>query len=141
MPVLLPYWASNFLKIKFWKLFLIFFDKMVSILIIQHEQYFFLWAIFHAKLCSSLMSHHQVNNKCSRVKGQHSRWLIYALHNFILCNMLHVFRSNHHCSWKFPKFHRKTPMLGSLFFLSIMKLHKGIFSAWISHTSAELFFS
>ena len=37
-----PDWASNFLKGKFWKLFYIFSDKMVSILIniIQHEQYF-----------------------------------------------------------------------------------------------------
>ena len=29
--------------------------------------------------------------------------------------MLHVFRSNHHCSWKFHKFHRKTPVLESVF--------------------------
>ena len=32
------------------------------------------------------MSHHQVSNKCNRVKGQHWRWLIYAPHNFLLCN-------------------------------------------------------
>ena len=28
--------------------------------------------------------------------------------------MLRVFRSNHHCSWKFYKLHRKTPVLESL---------------------------
>ena len=27
--------------------------------------------------------------------------------------MLRVFRSNHHCSWKFHKFHRKTPVMQS----------------------------
>ena len=44
------------------------------------------------------------------------RWLIYALCNFLLCNnMLHVFRSNHHCSWKFHRFHRKKPVLEFLF--------------------------
>ena len=36
----------------------------------------------HATSCSSLMSHHQVNNKCNRVKEQHWRWLInFSLHN------------------------------------------------------------
>ena len=50
MSVWSPDWKSNFLKSRFWKLFLIFFDKMVSILIntIQHEQYFFL---FYATSC------------------------------------------------------------------------------------------
>ena len=50
MSVWSPDWTSNFLKSRFWKLFLIFFDKMVSILIntIQHEQYFFL---FYATSC------------------------------------------------------------------------------------------
>ena len=57
--------------------------------------------------CFSLMSNNRVNNKYYRVKGQLWRLLIYALHNFLLHNMLHVFRSNHHCSWKFHKFHRK----------------------------------
>ena len=33
---------------------------------------------------------------------------------FLLHNMLCVFRSKHHCSWKFHKFHRKTPVLESL---------------------------
>ena len=67
------------------------------------------------------------------VKGWHWRWLIYALHNFLLHNnMLRVFRSNHHCSWKFRKFHRKTPVLESLFFLKMMKLYKDICSAWIN---------
>ena len=38
----LSYRQSNFMKSKFWKLFWIFFDKMVSILmnIIQHGQYY-----------------------------------------------------------------------------------------------------
>ena len=79
----------------------------------------------HATSCSSLMSHHQVNNTCNRVKGQHWRWLIYALRHFSLRNnMLCVFRSNHHCSWKFHEFHGKTPVLKSLFFLKLMKLYK-----------------
>ena len=103
---------------------------MVSILIniIQHEQYFFFFrhmfllsAWFsqsHTTSCSSLMYNHQVNNKCNRVKGWRWRWLIYALHIFLSRNnMLHVFRSSHHCSWKLPKFHRKTPVLKSLFSL------------------------
>ena len=64
----------------------------------------------HATSCSSFMSHHWDNNKCNRVKGQHWRWLIYALCNFLL-HMLHVFRINHHHSWKFHKFYRKTPVL------------------------------
>ena len=62
-----------------------------------------------------LVSHRVVNNKCNRVKGWHWRWLIYAQRNFLLCNILHVFRSNHNCFWKFLKFCRKTPVL-SLFF-------------------------
>ena len=63
-------------------------------------------------------------------KGWHWRWLIYALHkSLLLNNMLHVFWSNHHCSWKFHKFHRKTPVLESHFFLKMMKLYKGICSA------------
>ena len=45
--------------------------------------------------------------------------------------MLRVFRSNHHSSWKFHKFHRKTTVLESLFFLEMMKLYKDICSAWI----------
>ena len=55
-------------------------------------------------------------------------------------NILRVFRSNHHCSWKFHKFHRETTVLESLFFLKMMKLYKDICSAWISRTSAESFF-
>ena len=35
---------------------------------------------------SSLMSHHQVNNKCNWVKGPHWKWLIYPLCNFLLCS-------------------------------------------------------
>ena len=71
----------------------------------------------HAPSWSSLTSRHRVNNTCNRVKGQRWRLLIYAIHNFLLRNMLHVFRSNHHCSWKFHKFHRKTLVLESLFSL------------------------
>ena len=37
-------------------------------------------------------------------------YVVFLLHNNILC----VFRSKHHCSWKFHKFHRKTPVLESL---------------------------
>ena len=61
------------------------------------------------------LSHHQINNKCNRVKGWCWRWLIYDLCNFLLHNMLRVFRSNHYCSWKFHEFLRKTPVLESLF--------------------------
>ena len=107
----------------------ILFEKMVLILIsvTQHEQYFFLfWHMFllsayssqsHARSSLSLTSHHWINNKCNRVKGWCWRWLIYAQRNFLLHNMSHVSRSNHHCSWKFHKFHRKIPVLESLFSL------------------------
>ena len=58
------------------------------------------------------------NNKCNRVKGEHWIWLTYTLCRFLLCNnMLRVFRSNHYCSWNFPEFYRKTPVLESLFSL------------------------
>ena len=82
------------------------------------------------------MSHHQVNNKCNWVKRQ--CWQIYALCNFLLYT-LPVFRSNHNCSWKFHKFHRKTPVLGSLFFLTMIKLYNNICSAWISCITANFF--
>ena len=129
---------------------------MVSILInvIQHEQYFFLfWHKFllsavtsqsDATSCLNPMSHHWINNKCNRVKRKALKIyaLIYALHNFLLyINTLPVFRSNHQGSWKFHKFHRKTPMLESLFFFKIMKLYKDICSAWIRHTFAKTFSS
>ena len=79
----------------------------------------------HATSYSSLMSHHRVNNKYNRLKGQHWRSLIYALHNFLLRNnMLPVFRSNHHRSWKFHEFHRKAPVLEYHFFLKMMKLYE-----------------
>ena len=48
---------------------------------------------------------------------------LFFLHN----DILYVFRSNHHCSWKFHKFHRKTSVLESLFFLKMLKLYKEIF--------------
>ena len=81
----------------------------------------------HHRHISSLMSHHWVHNKCNRVKRWHWRWLIYSPRN-----MLHVFRSNHHCFWKFHKFHLKTPELESLFLIKMMELYKEICSAWIS---------
>ena len=64
------------------------------------------------------MFHHWFNKKCNRVKRRHWRWLIYALCNLLLWNNEYynvIFRSNHHCSWKFHKFHRETPVLESLF--------------------------
>ena len=54
-----------------------------------------------------------------------------------LHNMFHVFRSNHHCSWKFHKFQRKAPVLESVFFLKIINLYKDICFAWISRTFAK----
>ena len=68
---------------------------------------------FGTRFCC--LSHHRVNNKCNRVKGRRWICLIYALYNFLCNNMLRVFRSNHHCSWRFHKFHRKTLVLESLF--------------------------
>ena len=97
--------------------------------------------LFFSKSCN-IMLEHRVNNKSSRVKGRHWRWLIYCLRNFLLHdNMLRVSRSNHPFSWKFHKFYRKKPVLESLFFLKIMKLYKDICSAWISHTFAQTFSS
>ena len=127
---------------------------MVSILInvIQHEQYFFsfqeqvsaVYSFISKSCCIMLKSHVSSlgNNKCDKAKGQCWRWLIYAQGNFLLHNMLRVSRSNNCCSWTFYKFHRKIPVLKSLFFLKMMKLYKGICSAWISlNTSAEFSFS
>ena len=101
-----------------------------------HFKHMFLLSAFsfqsHATSCSSIMSHYRFNNKRNRVKGQCWRWLIYTLHSFLLHNMLCSFRSNQHCSWKFHKFHRKTPVLESLFerivgycfFFKMMKLSR-----------------
>ena len=81
----------------------------------------------HATSRLSFMSHHRINNKCNRVRGQHWRWLIHVIRNLLLHNsMLRVFRSNHDCSWKFHEFHCKTHLLESLFYLKIMKLYKDI---------------
>ena len=127
-----------------------FINKMVSILIniIQHEQYLFSFQAHVSAACSflacskshhimpSFMSHHWVNNKCNWVKRQ--CWQIYALCNFLLY-ILRVFRSNHNCSWKFHKFHWKTPVLESLFFLTMIKLYNNISSAWISCITANFF--
>ena len=46
----------------------------------------------------------------------------YVIFYYII--MLRVFRSSHHCSWKFQKFHKKAPVLNTIFFLKIMKLYK-----------------
>ena len=67
----------------------------------------------HTTSCSSLMFLHWVNNKCNRVKGRCWIQLVYALHIFYYITMLCVFKSNHHCSRMFLKFHRKTPVLES----------------------------
>ena len=123
----------------------------VLINIIQHKHYFFSFQAHITAVCSFLsksfhimlefhLSSSGVNNKCITVKGQHWIWLIYALHNFVLCNNLHVLKSNHHCYWKFHKFHRKTPVVESLFSLKMLKLYKEIFTAWTSRTSADIFF-
>ena len=70
----------------------------------------------HATSCLSLMFHNRVNNKRNRVKERRWRWLIYVPHNFLRRNnMLRVFRSSQHCSWKFHKLHKKTPPLEPLF--------------------------
>ena len=122
---------------------------MESILInIQHEQYLFyfrhMFLLFACSFqshttCSSLMSYYWANNKCNIIKGWHWRWLIYALRNFSLRNnILCVFRSNHHCSGKFHKFYRKTPVLESLFSLKMIFSSKDSCSAWASCTSLVL---
>ena len=102
---------------------------MVSVFIniIQHEQYFFyfrqMFLLFACSFqihtsCPGLMSYYRVNNKCNRINGRRWRWLNHPLRNFSLRNnILRVFRSNHHCFGKFHKFHRKTPVLESLFSL------------------------
>ena len=139
MSVWLPNRAKNFLKSKFWKLFWIFFDKMVSILmnIIQHEQYFFSFLLSahssqsHTTSCLGLMSHHRVNNKCNRVNGWGWRWLIYALCHILLCNnMLCVFRSNHHFVRVWQISQKKT-CVGVFFSLKMMKFYKDICFAGI----------
>ena len=115
---------------------------MVSILIniMRHEQYFFLFR--HTFLLSACSSQSHATSCLNGVEERRWRWLIFALHIFLLHdNMLGAFRSNHHCPWKFHKFHRKTPVLESLLFLKIMKLRKNICSAWISRTFAEIFSS
>ena len=87
----------------------IFFDKMVSILIDKYSmsntsfrfRHMFLLSFHssksHTTSCSSLMSHHQVNNKCNRVMGQGWRWLLYALSNFLLWNNMSA--KFYHCSF------------------------------------------
>ena len=39
-------------------------------------------------------------------------WLTYAIIFYYI--MFRIFRSNHHCSWKYYEFHRKTPALEPL---------------------------
>ena len=121
-------WKTNFENystyITLYKLLYIFFDKMVSILI-------------------NIIS---LSNTSSRFRHMFLlRWLIYALHTFLCNNMLHVFRSNHHCSWKFHKFYRKTAVLESLFkkvadhcfSLKMMKLYKDICSALLPKNASH----
>ena len=75
--------------------------------------YQFLSKSRHIKLKTS---HHMVNNAHNRVIGWRWRWLIYAQHNFLICkNVLRVFKSSHHCFWKFHKFHRKPTCVGVSF--------------------------
>ena len=57
----------------------------LNVLIMSHMH-------FRVKPYSSLMPHHQVNNKCNRVKGLHWRWLIYALRNPLLHNNVTCFQ-------------------------------------------------
>ena len=73
-------------------------------------------------------------------KGQGWSWLIYALRNFYYMIMLRVFRNNQNYSWKFYKFHRKTPV-GVSFSFKLLKLYKDTCSAWISRTFAKTFSS
>ena len=81
------------------------------------------------------MSHHQVNNKCNRVKRMALK-MAYALLDFSLHN--NVFLCNNMFSEAtttvLESFANSTGkhLCWSLFFLKIMKLYKDICSAWIS---------
>ena len=96
----------------------------------------------HAALSPSIMSHHQVNNKCNRVKRTLLKMAKFMscviFYYFITC---YVFSEATTTVLESFKFHKKTPVLESLFLLKMMKLYKDICSACISRTSAEIFFS
>ena len=93
----------------------------------------------HATSCSSLMSRHRVKNKWNRVKEQHWRWLIYALHNFVLHNVT-CFQKQPSLFLKVSWISQENTCFGVSFFLKKMKLYKDLSSAWISCTSANIFF-
>ena len=94
----------------------------------------------HTTSCSSLMSHHWVNNKCNRVKGQHWRWLIYALalRNFLLHNNVTCFQKQPLLFLKVSQIPQENTCVGVSFFFKMTKLYKDISSAWIIRTSAEI---
>ena len=92
-------------------------------------EFIFSWATKNQKKVVDRERSHMLCNTVITVKGLHWRWLIYALLNILVhSNILRVFRSIHHCSWKFHKFHRKTPVLESFLSLKMMKLYEDIFS-------------
>ena len=79
-----------------------YFDKMISILInvIQRVILLFIPGTHFCCLllphttssCLSLMSYHGANKKGNRVKGQHWRLLIHALHSLLLRNNVTCFQ-------------------------------------------------
>ena len=83
-----------------------------------------------AASCLSIMSHHQINNKCNRVKRTLLKMAKFMscviFYYFITC---YVFSEATTTVLESFKFHKKTPVLESLFFLKIMKLYKDICSA------------
>ena len=91
----------------------------------------------HTTSCSSLMSHHRVNNKCNR--GQHWRWLIYALalRNFLLHNVT-CFQKQPLLFLKVSQIPQENTCVGVSFSFKMTKLYKDISSAWIICTSAEI---
>ena len=92
-----------------------------------------------ATSCSGLMSHHRVNNKCNRVKGQRWRWLIYALRRFLLHNNVMCFQKQPPLFLKVSQIPQENTCVWVSFFFKIMKLYKDICSARINRTSAETF--
>ena len=137
------FWTTN---ICLWTSKILKYIYLVAQLV-EHDQYFFWYSMIntsfpsrhtlpllahssqnHATSCSSLMSHHRVNNKCNRVKGQHWRWLIYALHNFYYVMCFVFWEASVTVLDSFTKSTEKH-LLESLFFLKIIKLYKDICSA------------
>ena len=95
-------WKANFEKYSRYSLKINSYQYNTAWAILRSIRHMFLLAACSSQshsTYSGLMSHHQINNKCNRVKGQYWRWLIYALLNFLWPNnVLHDFRRNHHCS-------------------------------------------